>query len=118
MTQDEIAQFYGVTQAWIWQLMKRMNIEKRNKSRRNQTKENHSSWRKNPSYRTLHQRVMYLRGQPSHCVRCGITDPKIKYEWANISGKYLNHNDFERLCIDCHKKETPRNRDGLGRYSN
>ena len=41
-----------------------------------------------------------------------------KYDWVNISGKYIDVNDFRRLCKDCHLKEHPRERDDSGRFSN
>lgn len=60
------------------------------------------------SYKSAHARVASHRGKPSRCDKCGITDPKKKYEWANKTGHYHDPMDYDRLCRSCHCK-----RDGL-----
>lgn len=116
MTQKDLGNFYGISTQTIGNLLKKFNLKPKSKATRNQTEENHHSWRKDPSYRTLHKRVEFKRGKLNLCEECGTIDPDKKYEWANISGDYLNHHDFKRLCIDCHSKEHPRERDSVGRF--
>lgn len=60
---------------------------------------------KNICYTAIHKWVQRHKGVPKFCVHCGTTDPKMTYEWANVSRKYLRDlNDFIRLCTPCHKK--------------
>lgn len=55
-------------------------------------------------YRGLHHWVVKQLGQPRACVECGTTTAT-RYEWANISGKYLKIvSDWCRLCVTCHRR--------------
>lgn len=54
-------------------------------------------------YDAMHRRVYRARGKASHCSRCGIADPAVKYEWANLTGNYADIWDFEPMCISCHR---------------
>lgn len=69
------------------------------------TGENHPLWRGNEvSYANLHRWVYRHKGSPQKCEHCK-TIEKIKYHWANLSGKYKrNLDDWIRLCVSCHKK--------------
>lgn len=54
------------------------------------------------SYYTIHHWVELELGKPKVCWDCGDTT-KTRYEWANISGEYLQDtNDWKRLCKKCH----------------
>lgn len=54
-------------------------------------------------YAALHNWIERHYGKPKKCSHCG-TEVAKKYEWANISGKYLRDiKDFIRLCDRCHK---------------
>ena len=53
-------------------------------------------------YQALHLRVGADRGAPQHCDECGTSDPDKFYDWANISGRYEDVNDYRRLCRACH----------------
>lgn len=53
-------------------------------------------------YMNGHKKVTYWLGQPSICEACGRTDDEVRYEWANLSGKYLNIEDYARMCQPCH----------------
>lgn len=56
-------------------------------------------------YFSLHNWMGRAYGRPSLCEDCGLTDPTRKYQWANISHKYLRDRlDWKRLCIPCHRK--------------
>lgn len=116
MSQFEIGQFYGVSQQTVANYLRKFNIKIRGKSSRNQFGPNSRMWKKTPSYRTLHKRVEYHRGKPKFCESCKTNDPTKIYQWANISGHYLAVDDFRRLCLDCHNKETKRDRDSRGRF--
>jgi hypothetical protein len=55
-------------------------------------------------YGAIHARVRERYGTPSRCEHCGTEDSK-KFEWANISGKYLlARTDWARLCCQCHRR--------------
>lgn len=72
----------------------------------NQEGENNSFWKGDKvGYFGVHNWIYRKLGQPSICSDCGTTDPNKKYEWANISGKYLRDVfDYKRLCVRCHRK--------------
>lgn len=53
------------------------------------------------SYAGLHKRVVAKRGKPSKCSKCGTTTAK-RFEWASMTGDYLNIDDYIRLCTKCH----------------
>ena len=56
------------------------------------------------AYKLLHRRINQRFGRPKVCEDCGSKTAK-KYEWANISGKYLeDRTDWRRLCCKCHKR--------------
>jgi hypothetical protein len=58
------------------------------------------------SYQLVHQWVNKVLGRPKKCVACGLDDPKRRYHWANISGKYLRDlHDWRRLCVPCHMRD-------------
>lgn len=54
-------------------------------------------------YTALHFRVERARGKPRLCEECGTTTAK-RYEWASVSHKYDDVNDYRRLCKTCHVK--------------
>lgn len=55
-------------------------------------------------YMAGHKRIATLMGYPKSCDNCGSTDEGTRYEWANLSGHYLNVEDYIRLCQPCHIK--------------
>lgn len=60
-------------------------------------------WRgDNANYFSLHTRVYRARGKASHCERCGATDQRLRYEWANLTGHYEDIWDYEQMCKNCH----------------
>ena len=104
-TQDEIAQFLGVSQKVVWRFMRNHGIPARRAVKRNQYGKHNSSWRGNKAaYTALHLRVAQARGKPQCCAFCGSTDESKTYEWANLSGRYTDVLDFARLCRSCHRK--------------
>ena|SRR3990167_10777734 len=65
--------------------------------------EKNHQWKGNKvGYTALHQWLYKRLGQPKMCGHCGKSDA-LRYEWANISGKYLRDvKDWIRLCKKCH----------------
>ncbi|MCK5547630.1 MAG: hypothetical protein KAI64_01350 [Thermoplasmata archaeon] len=66
----------------------------------------HPRWKgDNVGYSALHAWIRRELGTPPMCSRCGSTKAK-RYEWSNISKEYKRDlDDWERLCISCHRKE-------------
>ena len=64
----------------------------------------HGKWKGDSAgYVAFHQRLGRLRGKPQHCERCGTTDPDKQYEWANLTGRYEDPADYQRMCKSCHR---------------
>lgn len=64
-------------------------------------------------YAALHLRVAAIRGTPSRCERCGTT--RGRFEWANLTGKYGDVSDYERMCVSCHRTYDAARRRATGR---
>lgn len=67
--------------------------------------ENNPNWKgDNVGYKCLHDWVRKRKPKPDACEQCGT---KKKYlELANISGEYKRDiNDYEYLCVKCHKEK-------------
>lgn len=54
-------------------------------------------------YTGAHDRLYKVLGQPRKCEHCGTTKAK-KFEWASLTKKFHDPNDYIRLCCSCHKK--------------
>lgn len=63
---------------------------------------NHSARQEMVDYSGAHWRVCAARGRPRKCEVCGKDDPKQMYDWANLTGNYLDVNDYKRMCRKCH----------------
>lgn len=58
----------------------------------------------NDQYSHYHQSVRRKRGKPNQCDVCGSKNDVSKtYEWANLTGKYQDINDYQRMCRSCHR---------------
>ena len=57
-------------------------------------------------YKAFHLRVQAVRGVAKVCEKCSSTK---SVEWANLSGKYEDVNDYQALCRRCHHKQDGRN---------
>ena len=105
MTQDELAEHYGVRQKVIWAFMRRNNILSRVAAKRNQWAENNHMWKgESASYKAMHQRLTKRFGQPKRCEICGTIDRRKSYDWANLTGDFGNTDDYRRMCRSCHRK--------------
>lgn len=102
--QHEIANRFGVSQAAVSRFMISQGM-KRGRNR-DQSGENNPCWKGNEAgYESLHRRVETLYGKPRRCEVCGSqNDPKTIYDWANLTGKYEDPNDYKRMCRSCHSK--------------
>ena len=104
MSQVELAKHYKVSQPHICRVMRKLGIKARVAKKRNQLGENNSSWKGNKAgYAALHYRVEKVRGKPQKCDVC-LENKKQKYEWANLTGKYEDVEDYKRMCCSCHAK--------------
>jgi hypothetical protein len=104
-TQDEVAVSVGMTRKVIYNLMRRHGIKARVAAKRDQRGPQNHMWRGNDAnYQALHLRVESARGKPSRCERCSRTDSDGRYEWANLTGNYADVDDYERMCVLCHRR--------------
>jgi len=112
MSQNEIGQLYGVSQKVVWRWIKKNGLKKK-AVKRNQNVENNNNWKFSKIGKpALHYRVRRKFGNKKECEICDKNDPKSLYDWANISGLYLDVFDFMRLCRLCHRS-FDHNRDNI-----
>jgi len=48
--------------------------------------------------------LMRRHGLVDRCDVCGTTEPGKHYDWANLTGRYEDVNDYKRMCRSCHFK--------------
>lgn len=60
-------------------------------------------FKKTVGYSGAHQRVYKVKGKADFCVECGRRDTGSRYEWANLTGDYLDINAFVPMCVRCHR---------------
>ena len=114
MTQDEIAKELGVTQKVIWRHMRNHGIKARVAAKRNQEKEANCMWKGNDAkYSAFHLRVKAERGCARNygCTVCGRKDSDATYDWANLTGKYEDINDYASMCRKCHRQYDAKRRE-------
>lgn len=105
MTQAEIGVELGLTQKIVWNVMRRHDIGARVAAKRYQSGSTNHAWKGGAAgYQALHLRVEAARGKASRCSACDTTDPAIRYEWANLTGRYDLIEDYVRLCVSCHRR--------------
>jgi hypothetical protein len=103
-TQKEIGEVYGTTQKVVFSWFRKHNIKSRIPYKRDQRREKNSFWKgEKATYAAYHYRVKSIRGKACFCENCGEADPSIRYEWANMTGKYADINDYKSMCCSCHK---------------
>lgn len=104
MTQHEVAAQIGATQKVVFNIMRRHGIKARVAAKRDQTGERNSSWKGSDAGKQAFHRRLYSRhGKPTCCLVCGTTSAKA-YDYANISGRYEDLEDYMPLCRSCHAK--------------
>lgn len=103
MSQEEVGANYGTTQKVVYSWFRKLGIKSRIPFKRNQFGPNNDSWRgDSATYAALHYRVEKQRGKPKLCMVCGNLNAK-RYEWANLTGRYEDVNDYARMCVPCHR---------------
>jgi hypothetical protein len=106
-TQAEIAQTLGVSQKVIWKHMKNHGIAARVAAKREQSGPHNHMWKgKSASYQAMHLRVQAKRGKASQypCCICGTTNESESFDWANLTGRYDDINDYAPMCRKCHRE--------------
>lgn len=95
-------------------ILERHLPNRRRAVKRHQRGAANNSWKgADAGYAALHLRVAGERGTPSLCARCGAT--RGRFEWANLTGKYHDINDYERMCVSCHHTYDAARRRATGR---
>jgi len=90
--------------------------ETKKKMSKHKIGDKNSQWKGiDASYSSFHKRIYTIKGAPSYCEICETTKAK-KFEWANLTGKYNDVNDYKRMCSKCHKKyDIERKKNGYNR---
>jgi hypothetical protein len=103
-TQHEIAAELGTTQKVVFNLMRRHGIKARVAAKRNQWGEANHSWKGDDASRIAFHRRLYSRfGKPRKCHACG-TEEAAHYDYANLTGRYEDLEDYAPMCRSCHWK--------------
>lgn len=103
-SQQEIASVFGVTQKAVHGAMKRNGIKTRPAVKRNQWGGNNHMWKGDEASKdALHRRLYSRYGKPKICGSCGTTKSK-HYDYANLTGKYEDIEDYLPMCRSCHCK--------------
>lgn len=55
-------------------------------------------------YSPLHKRLYRLRGKANECKENEDKKKSMRFEWANLTGKYEDINDYRSMCKSCHAK--------------
>jgi hypothetical protein len=104
LTQAEVAREIGRSQKVIWNCMRRHGIEARSAAPREQRGEANPNWKGDEAGKqAFHKRLYALFGKPTRCTACGTTESD-HYDYANLSGRYEDINDYAAMCRSCHWK--------------
>ena len=104
LTQLEIARQYGVSQKMVFGWFRKLGIKSRVAAKRNQWGELNHMWKGNDaSYAAFHYRLDHKFGRPKKCSKCETTDETRIYDWANLTGRYEDIQDYKRMCRQCHR---------------
>jgi len=103
-TQGEIAAEVGLSQKVVWNLMRRHGLKARIAAKRDQFGEKNHAWKGDGAgYQAFHRRLYARFGKPSACSACGTLDAE-HYDYANLTGRYEDLNDYAPMCRSCHWK--------------
>lgn len=70
--------------------------------KRDQVGASNASWKGDlAGKQALHRRLYAIHGKPVCCLVCGTVTAKA-YDYANISGRYEDADDYVPLCRSCH----------------
>lgn len=102
LTMREVAAEVGVGVKVLQRLMPRNGIVRRAAMPRDQTGARNGAWRGDDAgYAAMHERVEAARGRPARCQTCGAEPRWI--DWANLTGRYEDVNDYAPMCRPCHR---------------
>lgn len=106
LSMEETALSCGTTRKVLHRLMPRNGIAVRSSAEVvRPTGAGSHGWRGDAAgYKAMHLRVAKERGKPSWCSQCERTDDEVRYEWANLSGRYEDVQDYARMCVPCHRR--------------
>lgn len=105
LTQNEVAMAIGLSQKVVWNVMRRHGIAARVAAKRNQMGEANHSWKGNHAGKAAFHRRLYARfGKPCTCKMCGTEDPTKTYDYANLTGRYEDLDDYMPMCRSCHSR--------------
>ena len=83
--------------------MRRSGIAARVAAKRNQIGEANHSWKGDDAGKQAFHRRLYARfGKPCACQVCGTKDPAKSYDYANLTGRYEDLEDYTPMCRSCH----------------
>lgn len=117
MSQVEVAQASGLGFHVVQRIMEHHGLPRRSQIKRDQRGEKNSSWKgERATYTAFHSRLYSWLGTPVRCDVCGTTDPSKTYDWANLTGRYADASDYQRMCRSCHHKYDGKHRN-LGAYA-
>lgn len=103
-TQHEIAVDLGMTQKVIFNVMRRHGIVARVAAKRDQWGKNNHKWKGDEASKYAFHRRLYSRhGKPCKCAKCGTTEAG-HYDYANLTGRYEDIEDYAPMCRSCHWK--------------
>lgn len=103
-TQAEVAEKAGLTQKVVWNIMRRNGIAARTAAKRDQWGDKNHQWKaEDASKDALHRRLYSRFGKPCKCSACGTEDSK-HYDYANLTGRYEDLDDYAPMCRSCHWK--------------
>jgi hypothetical protein len=115
MNLAEVGAEIGMSAATVCNMMERNGMPRRRRIKRDQRGPANSTWRGDSAgYTALHSRIHRQRGQPSRCEKCGTEDPSMRYEWANLTGRYEDIDDYARMCLPCHRRYDAERRASTG----
>lgn len=104
MTQKEIAHKTGLSQKVVWNIMRRHGLPARAAAPRHQVGEANANWKgADAGKQAFHRRLYALHGKPTKCTVCSTTESE-HYDYANLSGRYEDLNDYAAMCRSCHWK--------------
>lgn len=102
-----------VTQKAVFNAMRRHGIKARNSAKRDQRGPKNHMWKGDEaSYGAMHIRLYARFGRVNECSVCGTNDPSKWYDWANLTGRYEDINDYQRMCRSCHRQYDKRRTEG------